>query len=84
MVIASVAAGFVTRTLTGPMARLRDYALALGRGDRPPRLQEPGPIEVEDLATAFDRMADAIREREQECEQYIHTVSHPLAYPLSC
>jgi PAS domain S-box-containing protein len=63
LVGATVAAG----TITAPVRRLRNRALAVGRGEPAQALELSGPAELADLAAAFNRMAAdiAIREREQ-------------------
>ena len=72
-----------SRTLTIPIDRLREYALAVGRGELDRRLAVTGPRELEELAEAFNRMAAEIRAQEAKREEYIHTISHDLRAPLA-
>ena len=55
----------LSRTISIPIAALRNFALALGRGEenRQPPLTRKIP-EFQDLADAFDSMAEKVRERE--------------------
>ncbi len=62
------------RYLTTPMRRLRDYALAVGRGQAPQPLTVSGPAEVEALASAFNRMSREITLREAQREQLLEHV----------
>lgn len=81
--VAFVVALRTSRTLTVPIDRLRDYALAVGRGELDRRVEVTGPREIEDLADAFNRMAAEIRAQEEKREEYIHTISHDLRAPLA-
>jgi two-component system NtrC family sensor kinase len=55
----------VTVTLR-PLARLREAATRIARGEPGLRIDERGPVEVHDLAREFNAMARAIEERERE------------------
>jgi signal transduction histidine kinase len=49
-----------------PLARLRDGAKRIARGDHTARIPEAGPTEVVELAREFNAMARAIGERQRE------------------
>jgi signal transduction histidine kinase len=49
-----------------PLARLRDAAKRIARGEHGMRIDERGPAEVADVAREFNVMALAIEERERE------------------
>jgi signal transduction histidine kinase len=49
-----------------PLARLRDAAREIARGDYGQRIDESGPREVADLAREFNTIGSAIQERERE------------------
>ncbi len=80
-----------------PIVDLRREALALGRGARERRVAASGPAEVQDLALAFNRMADEINAREAQSAQLradleqangqqddiLRMVSHDLRGPLT-
>ena len=66
LVIAALAIALViTRHITHPVSRLQEYALALGRGERP-RERISGPTELVDLGVVFSQMAEEIQVREEE------------------
>lgn len=54
-----------SRTITEPLYRVREHALAVGRGETPPPVAPSGPVELRDLASASNRMAAEIQAREQ-------------------
>ena len=60
-----VFAFFLSHGIADPIRRLRDYAQALGRGEPIQRFDFKGPVELEDLSSSFNAMADAIGNREE-------------------
>lgn len=80
---AILAAMAVGRRLAAPMHRLRVHALAVGRGELQRRVVVEGPVELQELAAAFNRMAMEIQLREAQREQYVHAISHDLRSPLT-
>jgi two-component system NtrC family sensor kinase len=75
--VLAVVAGAVISTwlavrLTGPIRRLTDGAEAISRGDLQYRLSEPRSAHrdsVKKLTVAFNRMAEALQERQQALER---------------
>jgi nitrogen-specific signal transduction histidine kinase len=68
---AAAAAGgarFAARSLARPVADLRDAALAIGSGERPPVPASPPPAELEPVFGAMRRMADDVRATQAELE----------------
>lgn len=64
---AFAAALILSRPLTISIKRLRDHALALGMGKLESRAAAvSGPVEIRELASAFNSMAAEIRKREAE------------------
>ena len=59
-----VAAFFLSAGVVDPIRRLRDYALALGRGDPARRIEFKGSVELQDLASSLSKMAEEISIRE--------------------
>ncbi len=53
------------RTITEPIERLGASTRAVGAGAPGTRVRESGPAELAELASAFNQMAEQIREREQ-------------------
>ncbi len=60
-----IVAFFLSHGIVDPIRRLRDYALALGRGDPAQRIEFKGSVELQDLASSFNAMADEIGSREK-------------------
>jgi PAS domain S-box-containing protein len=58
------AAVVLARPLSNSIIRLRDHALALGRGEGETFEMTSGPEELKDLAVAFNQMAGEVRLRE--------------------
>jgi signal transduction histidine kinase len=84
--IAAVGAiGFVlARTVTGPLQRLRQSAVDLGRGDLSTRVGDAaGPPEVQDLAGSFDAMAGRLERLVAAQRDFAADASHQLRTPLA-
>ncbi|MCG8421663.1 MAG: ATP-binding protein [Proteobacteria bacterium] len=65
LVFALALAGFLTRRLTRPLARLHRGALAVARGDLDQRIELSEGDEIGDLAVAFSHMTEALRENQE-------------------
>ncbi len=71
------AAMFFSRTIAGSIAKLREYAVALGRGDFGSTSITSGPAEIKDLAAAFTTMAERVKDREEtlrKSEERLRTI----------
>ena len=64
--LALVVALLIGRRLTAPLSLLRGHALAIGGGELDRRVEIVGPGELEQLAAAFNRMAQEIQVREEQ------------------
>jgi two-component system nitrogen regulation sensor histidine kinase NtrY len=73
------AARVAARALARPVADLRSAALALGRGDPPPRRTSPPPLEFEPVVAAFGRMTEDIRASRVALEESRRTTAAVLA-----
>ncbi len=73
-VAASMVALAVGRTLTLPIGRLREHALAVGSGELTRQAEASGPVEMTALAEAFNRMSKEILLRERQHEAMLRQV----------
>ena len=64
LIFALALAGFLTRRLTRPIARLHRGALAVARGDLDQRIELGVRDEIGDLAGAFSYMTETLRENQ--------------------
>ncbi len=62
--LAFLTALFISRKIGTPIKVLHEQAVALGRGEASRPVTITGPIELRELANAFNNMADEIRARE--------------------
>jgi len=85
-------AGLAAGLLAGPLLAsrisrpIRDAARAAARlsaGDRTVRLESRGPVEVDELATAFNGLAAALAQSEGRERDFLLSVSHELRTPLT-
>ena len=63
------------RSITLPLRRLREQALAVGRGDLGRWVSPFGPRELGELGDAFNQMSDEIQAREEVLQRY-QSLSH--------
>jgi two-component system sensor histidine kinase BaeS len=74
----------VSRRITSPVARLIQVARAMGGGDRSARAGDVrGPAEMQDLAIAFDQMADSLARQEKVRRNLVADVAHELRTPVA-
>jgi C4-dicarboxylate-specific signal transduction histidine kinase len=62
LLMALVGGAYLTRSITGPVVRLRDAATAVGRGEFERRVREEGKDELVELAEAFNRMSASLQQ----------------------
>ena len=58
-----------SRRISASIEKLRDHALALGRGETPIPVGLSGTVELDDLGRAFTKMSEEIQSRENERKQ---------------
>ena len=74
----------VARRISRPLAALITGARALEAGDRAARVDAlRGPGELRELATAFNRMADAMAREDEMRRALVADVAHELRTPLT-
>ena len=72
------------RRLTRPVERIIAVTHAMERGERTARVGPiTGPLELRDLGTAFDRMADTMDRQEQLRRDLVADVAHELRTPVA-
>ncbi|MGZ3597749.1 MAG: sensor histidine kinase, partial [Syntrophales bacterium] len=69
----------VSRKITSPVAALRSHALALGHGEVPEQVKINHILEFQDLADAFNTMAEKVRAREMDLRESEHRESERAA-----
>jgi signal transduction histidine kinase len=82
-VLALLAAVLVSRRITRPVTRLIESVGAMGRGDRRARVGQlaGAPAELQELAVAFDQMADTLTAQEQLTRNLVADLAHELRTP---
>jgi len=83
VVFAALGAWLLARYLVRPLLGLTAASRALAGGDLTHRVDEEGPHEVADLATAFNDMADSLEESEQLRQRMVSDVAHELRNPIA-
>lgn len=83
VVIAIVAAWLIARSLSRPIRRLEDAALALAAGNLGSRVEPGGPEEIVALGEAFNAMADSLARAEDLRRRLVADVAHELRNPIA-
>jgi len=74
----------VARRITRPVTRLIAVTRAMSAGDRAARVGEiRGPVELRELAAAFDQMAGTLDRQEQIRRNLVADVAHELRTPIA-
>ena len=82
MVLIAVLAAWLSRRMTGPLARLARAAEGIGRGD----LTRPVAVETRDeigyLAARLDEMRAALQARDERMQMMLAGIAHEVRNPL--
>ncbi len=81
--VAVVAGLIVAGSIAGRLDRVRDASAALAGGDLSARAPESGPLEVADLAHAFNEMAGSLERLFDARRELVAWASHDLRTPLA-
>lgn len=73
----------LSERIAAPMTRLAAAARRLGSGDLALRVKPAGPVEVADLASEFNRMAEGLQKGQQQRQALVADVAHELRTPLT-
>jgi signal transduction histidine kinase len=80
---ALIAALIFARSISRPLARLREAARALAAGDLSARAPRGGPVELVELASAFNEMASNLERLFDARRELVTWASHDLRTPLA-
>ena len=85
IVLALVAASFLSRTQVQPLASVAEAARQFGHGDLSTRVEvsPKSPEEIQDLAQAFNAMAESLQQSERRRDEFVANVSHELKTPMT-
>ena len=80
-----IAMVIVVKRQNEPLREMATVARSFGHGDLEARvrLQEDYPEEVEDLAVAFNNMAQELQKSEYQRKEFVANVSHELKTPMT-
>jgi len=89
--VGSIAAGAVsvalalalTRNIVGPLERVRGASVRLAEGELGERAPIQGPMEIADLATSFNAMADHLEAVFDARRELVAWASHDLRAPIT-
>jgi signal transduction histidine kinase len=82
-VIAAIAAIVLAGYLVRPLRQLTSGVEAIASGDLSHRVDVSGPAEIEELATAFNRMAESLERSETLRRRMVSDVAHELRNPIA-
>ena len=85
ILVAVLALTYYTRKSSAPLRDMARAATAFGHGDLKARAEVPegAPEEIQDLALAFNNMAQSLEQSEYQRKEFVANVSHELKTPMT-
>ena len=85
VVLAILIMSILARRHSQPLREMAKTASAFGHGDLTARvkLRDSYPMEVEELALAFNNMASSLQKSEYQRQEFVANVSHELKTPMT-
>ncbi|MFZ5509516.1 MAG: ATP-binding protein [Pseudomonadota bacterium] len=83
LLLALAGAYLIVFRVTRPLKALANAAADIGRGRRPPPLEEAGPEEIETVARAFNQMSADLARLDADRALILAGISHDLRTPLA-
>ena len=85
VVVAFIVMSIAARHQSDPLRAMANAARSFGHGDLDARvkLEDSYPEEVEDLALAFNNMAQELQKSEYQRKEFVANVSHELKTPMT-
>jgi two-component system OmpR family sensor kinase len=83
MLAAFILAAFISRSIARSLKSLAGAAAAVAEGHYDQRVPENGPMEIQAVAQAFNRMSEQVRDTQQAQQDFLANVSHDLKTPLT-
>ena len=83
LIISLILAIVLSRSVARPLQRITEAAGAIADGDYNQQAPEAGPREVQELAGAFNEMAQQVQRSQQTQRDLLANISHELKTPLT-
>ncbi len=85
LIFAVIAVSFMTRNQCKPLRAMADAAREFGHGNLKARVETGGDntMEIDELAVAFNNMANSLEKSEYQRQEFVANVSHELKTPMT-
>lgn len=82
LILVVLASVFVSRYLVGPLVALDEATKEIAKDNFDLKLAVKGPVEIEDLAFALNKMTHSLAEKRRMQEDFIATLTHDMRVPI--